>query len=1042
MHREYHPDDMEHLRAHAFEDVGASASALEHEDEHAREHRTLYALTTLLGLLIGLDLLLWALGLESWRSPFGVPIMLVAALVGSARIIYGALDAMAHGRIGADVALALASTAALVLGEYFVAAEVVFIALVGEVLEAVTANRAMRSIRKLFDQSPRTARVRRDGVEVEIPAHQVEIGDLVIVRAGERVPVDGPVVLGRSTVDQAALTGESAPVDKGPGEPVFTGTINQFGTLEVRAEKVGHDTTFGQVLRLVADAQRRKAPLHRTADRLARHFLPFVLGVAFLTVLAGYTLGWPDTWMRAVAVLVVACPCALILATPAAVMASLAWLARNGVVAKGGIAIERLAGCDTFAFDKTGTLTLGRPELASVVPLSGWDESGLLQLAATAEQASKHPLAEVITRAATDRGIEPFLALDVLTLPGAGMSAQWSDGGEEGQRRSLLVGNRRLLAEHGIELDEEAEAALSTLDEQGETPLLVADNGKIVGLIGVRDTVRPEAHDVIHDLKHLHIKEFALLTGDRPKAAAVVAKRVHIKTVETELLPADKARWVRERQAEGRRVAMVGDGINDAPALAQADVGIALAGVGSDLAAEAGDLVILGDPLRVLPGLLKLSRKTVAIIRQNIIGFAFVLNGGAITLAVLGILGPVAAAILHQAGSLLVLLNSMRLLGFGGWGQTFPARWARSLGRTIRDWDDRFDPGLAFDQLLQRWRWLVALSLVTASGWYASTNWAAIGPDEVGLLKRQGRFAGLLEPGLHLRLPPPFETITRLQPGKVRSVEVGFRESASLDNHGAVGWGAEHNRGVWAIAEEESLLLTGDGQLVELTATVQYQIQRSPEALRSYAFGTADADNALRPMAEAAVRAVASQQKLDGLLTFDRQAAEAAVAQEIRQRVQQYGLGLEIIGVAFQDVHPPLPVLSSYRDVSRAEQEQQAKRNQGLAYEAERLADGRGQSTASLQAAEADQESRLARAAGEADAFRSRQATRAQAPALTDHQLYWDMIASALAGKSKVLLDQEQAGSRRHLIVPNLPIESNSLAIPATIKTNTSPILD
>ncbi|CAN5715573.1 hypothetical protein BH23PLA1_BH23PLA1_15300 [soil metagenome] len=1039
MHREYHPDDMEHLRAHAFEDERTSAAA---EHDHDREHRSLYALTTLLGVLIGADVLLWALGMESWRAPLGVPLMLIAALIGSARIIYGALEALAHGKVGADVALALASTAALVLGEYFVAAEVVFIALVGEVLEAITANRAMRSIRRLFDQSPRTARVRRDGVEVEIPAHQVELGDVVIVRAGERVPVDGPVLAGRSTVDQAALTGESVPVDKGPGEAVFTGTINQFGTLEIRAEKVGHDTTFGQVLRLVADAQRRKAPLHRTADRLARHFLPVVLGVAFLTVLAGYTLGWTDTWMRAVAVLVVACPCALILATPAAVMASLAWLARNGVVAKGGIAIERLAGCDTFAFDKTGTLTLGCPELASVVPLAGWDEVGLLQLASTAEQASKHPLAEVIVRSAAERGIEPFPASDVQTLPGAGMSVRWHLEGEEDEGRSLLVGNRRLLAEHGVELNEEAEAALQLLDDRGETPLLVVDDGQIVGLIGVRDTVRPEAHDVIHDLKHLHIKEFALLTGDRPRAAAIVAKRVHIKTVESELLPADKARWVRDRQAEGRRVAMVGDGINDAPALAQADVGIALAGVGSDLAAEAGDLVILGDPLRVLPGLLKLSRQTVAIIRQNIIGFAFILNAGAIALAVLGILGPVAAAILHQAGSLLVLLNSMRLLGFGGWGQTPPARWVRSIGRTIRDWDDRFDPGHAFDQLLLRWRWFVALGILAYFGSYASRNWAAIGPDEVGLLQRQGRFAGVLEPGLHLRLPPPFETITRLQPGKVRALEIGFREAASRNDHGSIGWGDSHDRGAWLIAEEESLLLTGDGQLVELTATVQYRLDPRPEALRAYAFGTANADEALRPLAELAVRAVASRRRLDAILTAPRQEAERAVTADLRQRVERYGLGIAIVGVAFQDVHPPLAVLDAYRDVSRAEQEKQARINRGLAYQAEQRADGLGQSNAHLQAAEADRESQVTRASGETDAFRALQETRASAPALTDHQLYWDAIASALAGKNKVLLDPEQAGRRRHLIVPDFPIDAGSNAVQAAIEASEKSVND
>ena len=299
MHREYHPADMHHLRAHAFEDGGPHA--------HHESHGSLYALTAVLGLLIGGDVLFGWLGWEAWRAPFGVSLIFLAAVLGAARIVYGALDALAHGNVGADIALAQACLAALVIGQPFVAAEVVFIALVGEVLEAVTFDRTQRAIHRLLDQTPRTA---RSGARGSRPRSRPSggVGDLVIVRPGEKVPVDGPVVAGRSAVDQAALTGESLPVDKGEGDPVYTGTVNQFGVLEVRAEKVGHDTTLGQVLRLVAEARHRKAPLQRTADRLARYFLPVVEAVAGLTLLAGYLLGWPDVWLRAVAVLVVACP--------------------------------------------------------------------------------------------------------------------------------------------------------------------------------------------------------------------------------------------------------------------------------------------------------------------------------------------------------------------------------------------------------------------------------------------------------------------------------------------------------------------------------------------------------------------------------------------------------------------------------------------------------------------------------------------------------------------------------------------------------------
>jgi P-type Cu+ transporter len=997
MHREYHPEDMNHLRAHAF------AGGEDHA--HEEDHRGLYTLTAVLGLLIGGDVLFGALGWEAWRVPLGVSLALVAAILGGARIVYGALEALVAGRVGADLALAQACVAALVLGRPFVAAEVVFIAMVGEVLEAVTARRALRAIRRLFDQAPRTARVRRDGVEVTIPSGEVVVGDLVVVGAGERVPVDGAVVAGRSAVDQAALTGESAPVDKGPGEEVYTGSINQFGTLEVRAEKVGHDTTMGQVLRLVAEAQRRKAPLQRTADRLARYFLPAVEAVAVLTVVAGYALGWRDTWERAVAVLVVACPCALVLATPAAVMASMAWLARHGVVIKGGAALERLAGCDTFAFDKTGTLTLGRPEPAGVVALAGWDEADVLRLAAAAERAGTHPLAVAVRRAAESRGLVPPESSDIVAMPGAGVAARCRFAGED---RRVLVGNRRLLAEHGVPFGDDVESALRQLDARGETPLIVAVDGTPAGLIGARDAVRREAHDVIHDLKHLKIAEVALLTGDRASAAAVVAKRVHIKVVEAELRPGGKADWIRDRQAAGRRVAMVGDGINDAPALAQADVGIALGGVGSDLAAEAGDLVVLGEPLKVLPGLVKLSRATVAVIRQNILGFAFGLNAAAMGAAALGVLGPVAAAVLHQAGSLLVLLNAMRLLAFGDWRESAPARRLGDLGRGIRRLDERLDPGRAAGLLRARWRVVAGAAAAIAVAAYGLSGTTAIGPDKLGLVTRGGRLVARIGPGLHLRWPLPIERVVRVEPARVRGVAVGT-------------------------SDEGEPLLTGDGQLVELEATVQYRLDPRPEALRRYAFGATDADAAVRPLAEAAVRAVVGRRTLDELLTARRHEAEDEAARRLARRVADYGLGLEVIGFAFQELHPPLAVVDAFRDVSRAEGERQRRINEAATYAAERLAEARGRAAALVSRAEAEGRRRVARAGGEADAFRDRLEARAPHPDLTDRALYHEAIAAAVAGKPKLILDPARAAARRHLILPEFPSGATSPAAKAAL---------
>ena len=407
--------------------------------------------------------------------------------------------------------------------------------------------------------------------------------------------------------------------------------------------------------------------------------------------------------------------------------------------------------------------------------MPGWTESDVIRLGATAEQGSRHPLAAVVRKAAADREIEPFPSTEATALPGAGVSARWQAEGDA--PRAILVGNRRLMEEHGVEIVEGAISALEAVDSRGETPLIVAVDREVVGLISARDAVRPEAHDVVHDLKHLKIVEVAILTGDRAPAARAIAKRVHIKTVESELLPAGKAAWIEERQAAGRRVAMVGDGINDAPGFwARAQVGIALGGIGADLAAEAGDIVVLGEPLRVLPDLVKLSRATVRIIRQNIVVFAFGLNALAMASAFLGILGPIAAAVLHQAGSFLVLLNAMRLLWFGDdWRLTAPGRGVVAAGRAIGRWDERVDLEAFGTGIRRRWKAIATVGAIGIVLAYATSGWTAIGPEEIGLLRRNGRFLGTLEPGLHLRWPSPFERVTRLVPNRLRSVEVGFR---------------------------------------------------------------------------------------------------------------------------------------------------------------------------------------------------------------------------------------------------------------------------
>ncbi len=862
--------------------------------------------------------------------------------------------------------------------------------------------------------------MRRDGQEVEVPADQVAIGDRVLVGPGERIAVDGRILSGRSTVDQSALTGESLPVDKGPEDMVFTGTINQFGAIEVVAEKVGGETTFGQVLRMVAQARRRKARLEKTADRLARYFLPLVELIAGATLVIGYLAGWPDVWSRTVAVLVVACPCGLVLATPAAMLASMAWLARHGVLIKGGAALESLAACDTFAFDKTGTLTRGKPEFISLVAVGGYEDRTLLRLAASAEAASRHPLAAVVVAEARRRSVELVDPIEAIVLPGAGVRARCAASHEEAH--TVLVGNRRLLAEQGIAIEHPIEEILGQLDARGQTALIVAIDGAVAGVLGVHDAIRPEAHDVIHDLRHLKIKEIAVLTGDREPAARAIAKRIHADTIAAELLPADKARWIEERRAAGRRVAMVGDGINDAPALAQADAGIALGGIGADLAAEAGGIIILGEPLRVLPDLLSLARGTVAIIRQNIIGFAFGLNAVAMLSATLGILGPVPAAILHQIGSLLVLLNSMRLLVFGDWAELPPFRRARQFGAWIARFDDRMDLERVPMWVWSRRRALLACALVAIVIAYATSGWTSIGPDEVGLLQRFGRYQGMLGPGLHLRWPSPIERVRPFAPDRARSLEIGFR-AAPWRRDGGVGWEATHGRQPGDPIEDEALLLTGDGRYVEVAATVEYAMDRADaESVRRFLLELADGETAVRSLAESVVREVVSRRELLNLLTEGRREAEGAAAELLRARLQQYRFGIAVRRIAFQDIHPPLAVLDAYRDVSRASSDRQRRINEGIAYRDRVVTEAHGRSRSLRNHAEAGRSRRLSLAAGSADRFASLRQARQYAPALTDFRLFWKSIADALAGKDKFILDDNPA-RRRQMVIPGIPWE-------------------
>jgi Cu+-exporting ATPase len=1052
--------------------------------------RSLYALTGLLGVLIVGHLLLVWTGYTGPRRPFGfVDLALFAALIGGARIVYGALLALFEGTVGADLALAIAVLAALVLREYWVGAEVVFIAMVGESLEAITFSRTHREIRRILELQPRTAHVMRGESTIDVPVAELLVGDRVVVRPGERIPIDGTVLTGQSAVDQSTLTGESLPIDKAAGDQVFAGTLNQFGAIEARVDKLSEDTTLAQVIHLVSDAQENKAPLERVADRFARMFLPAVLLCALGTLIITNwrAASWSDiNWMPTLAVLVVACPCALVLATPAAIMAALAWLAKRGVLIKGGVALERLASVNTLAFDKTGTLTQGKLQLGDVITFGAEGRDQVLTLAAAAEQRSEHPIARLIVAEATRAQLATPPIAQFTAHHGAGVVAELlSDHAtaapdaapvdpSAANKRTIAVGNRRLLEQQGIAIPLDVEAAFAQLDNTGQTSLAVAMGGSVVGLIGARDTIRPEAADVLHELRHLGIDDIVLLTGDRRPAAESVARAVGIDHFEAELLPQEKAAWIqrwRDTRRDERRawngIGMVGDGVNDAPALASADVGLALGGVGSDIAAEAGDLILMGDPLTPLPGLVRLSRATVRVIRQNIVLFAFGVNAVAIGLAAAQKLGPVGAAIYHQIGSFLVLVNAMRLLWFEYWERSPLGRF-ESIGAGIAQRVEGFFAPVfdAVEWLGRRRRGLRwTLAGVLAAG-YACLGLTAIGTDEIGIAQRCGRFVSSLEPGLHWRLPPPWERVAKFAPDRVRVAEIGFRSkaNASSDEGRAVEWNSPHREGLIERIEEEALVFTGDENLLELNAVVQFSVQRDPKALARYLFASRDPDDMVKALAEGILRELAAQRSFWSILTVERSHIEEEATKRLQEQADSFDLGVAIRSVALQDVHPPLPVVRDFHDVSSAHKDRERMQKEADAYFRQQIiaAAGReaaeilsnnpsgiddvlwqalqrnlsGEAASEVLRAKGSKAERVNRASGEASGFRLRLSAHAGEPALSELRLYLDTVQATLANKEKTILDPSAAG-RRQLFLANP--EKFNLGAPAVLSAPTPP---
>ena len=612
-----------------------------------------FQMTLISGIFLLISLVLLLCGRQLCFDPAWLTVV-----ISGVPLLYLALTRLIFQKwVSSALLISMAMVASIAIGQVFAAGEVAFIMAIGAILEDKTVDRAKKGLTNLIALAPAAGRRLTkgdDGWDEEmIAVDAIRAGDRLRIFPGESVAVDGIIVEGQTSLDQSIMTGESLPVDKSVGDEVFCGTLNCFGAVDIIATKVGEDSSLQKLIRMVQEAEDKKAPMQRIVDRWAVWLVPIALSIA----IGGFLLNW---WLlgdlmkalnRGVTVLVVFCPCALALATPTSIMAAIGQATKHGVIIKSGEALEKMGKVDIVAFDKTGTLTYGKPAVSDVIPLATVSAPELLALAASAEAKSEHPLARAIVKRAQEEGLTLAAATDFRMEAGRGVAAAVGD-------RKLFCGNEAYLLEQGIGLFA-AKVALAKLEEEGKALILVAGDGAVLGVIGLADSLRPEAKEMVAKLNAMGTKT-VLLTGDRGAGANHFAKAVGLSTVHAGLLPAQKMEHIAALQKGGRLVCMIGDGVNDAPALKSADVGVAMASIGSDIAIDAADIALMGDDIAKIPYLKRLSRSTLNTIKGNITA-SMCINFVAVTLSVLGVLNPVSGALVHNAGSVLVVLNAALL---------------------------------------------------------------------------------------------------------------------------------------------------------------------------------------------------------------------------------------------------------------------------------------------------------------------------------------------------------------------------------------------
>lgn len=596
--------------------------------------------------VVGGVFLIASLVLSLTNTPVPLDPAWASVIISGIPLLYLAIWRIIHNpgisKISSALLISIAMFAAIAIGDLFAAGEVAFIMAIGAILEEKTTQRAKKGLKQLISLAPQQGRRIIDGQEEMIPADQIQLGDVLRILPGETIPVDGEIISGETSVDQSIMTGESLPVDKELGDSVFCGTMNRFGAVDIRATKIGEDSSLQKLIRMVQDAENKQAPMQRIADKWASWLVPVALLIA-----VGAYFGTGNI-VTAVTVLVVFCPCALVLATPTAIMAAIGQATKHGVIIKSGEALEKMGKVDTIAFDKTGTLTFGKLEVSDTVSFSSnLDETALLGLVASAEARSEHPLGKAIVAHAKEQGLALIEAANFRMEAGKGIVAQVSS-------QELHCGSEKYLLEHGIEIPQMVSDTLANLREQGKASILAACDGICVGVIALSDTLRPTAKDMVSKLAAMGTQT-VLLTGDNRRTADYFAGQVGITSIRAELLPEEKVGNIIQLQESGRNVCMIGDGVNDAPALKTANVGVAMGSMGSDIAVEAADIALMSDDISKIPYLKRLSNAAIKTIKFSI-SLSLCINLVAIVLSLMEVLTPTTGALVHNAGSCLVVL--------------------------------------------------------------------------------------------------------------------------------------------------------------------------------------------------------------------------------------------------------------------------------------------------------------------------------------------------------------------------------------------------